>query len=64
MLVATAMPLANRNPPKDYVQFADGFVKELTSAYNSAAPGKVYCLNLGDFSWDDYWYDNKWALPE
>lgn len=51
-------------PPKDYVQFADGFVKELTSAYNSAAPGKVYCLNLGDFSWDGYWYDNKWALPE
>ena len=64
MLVATDMHLANRNTPKDYVQFADGFVKELTSAYNSAAPGKVYCLNLGDFSWDDYWYDNKWALPE
>ena len=58
------MHLANRNTPKDYVQFADGFVKELTSAYNSAAPGKVYCLNLGDFSWDGYWYDNKWALPE
>lgn len=64
MLVATDMHLANRNSPKDYVQFADGFVKELTSAYNSAAPGKVYCLNLGDFSWDGYWYDNKWALPE
>lgn len=64
MLVATDMHLANRNTPKDYVQFADGFVKELTSAYNSAAPGKVYCLNLGDFSWDGYWYDNKWALPE
>ena len=40
MLVATDMHLANRNTPKDYVQFADGFVKELTSAYNSAAPGK------------------------
>lgn len=64
MLVATDMHLANRNTPKDYVQFADGFVKELTSAYNAAAPGKVYCLNLGDFSWDGYWYDNKWALPE
>ena len=64
MLVATDMHLANRNTPKDYVQFADGFVKELTSAYNSAAPGKVYCLNLGDFSWDLYWYDTKWALPE
>lgn len=64
ILVATDMHLANRNTPKDYVQFADGFVKELTSAYNAAAPGKVYCLNLGDFSWDGYWYDNKWALPE
>lgn len=63
MLVATDMHLANRNSPLDYVQFADGFVKELTSTYN-AAPGKVYCLNLGDFSWDGYWYSNKWAIPE
>ena len=44
MLVATDMRLANRNSPKDYVQYADGFVKELSSAYNSAAPGKVRCV--------------------
>lgn len=63
MLVATDMHLANRNTPLDHVQFADGFVSEITANYNSFA-GKVYMLNLGDFSWDLYWYSNKWALPE
>lgn len=63
LLVATDMHLANRNTPKDYTQFADGFVKELTTAYNNS-PEKVYCLNLGDFSWELYWHSNKWALPE
>lgn len=63
MLVSTDMHLANRNTPTDYVQFANGFISELTSTYNNA-PGKVYMLNLGDFSWDGYWYTNKWALPE
>lgn len=63
LLVATDMHLANRNTPKDYTQFADGFVKELVNTYNKSAE-KVYCLNLGDFAWDGYWYVNKWALPE
>ncbi len=63
LLVATDMHLANRNTPKDYTQFADGFVKELTDTYNSTS-SKVYCLNLGDFAWDQYWYVNKWAIPE
>lgn len=63
MLVATDMHLANRNTPLDYVQFGDGFVKEVSGTYNGSA-GKVYMLNLGDFSWDLYWYSNKWALPE
>ena len=63
LLVATDMHLANRNTPKDYKQFADGFAKEVTTAYNGSAR-KVHCLNLGDFAWDGYWYSNKWALPE
>ena len=56
LLVATDMHLANKNTPKDYTQFADGFVKELTDTYNASA-SKVYCLNLGDFAWDQYWYE-------
>ncbi len=63
MLVATDMHLANRNKPLDYLQFADGFVKEVKDGYNNSSD-KVYCLNLGDFSWDLYWYDNRWGLPE
>lgn len=63
MLVATDMHLANRNSPRDYNQFRDGFAKEIEALYN-AASGKVYMLNLGDFAWDQYWYVNKWSFPE
>ncbi len=61
MLVATDIHLANRNT--DLKQFANGFIKEVTTAYNASA-SKVYCLNLGDFSWDGYWYSNSWAIPD
>lgn len=63
MVVATDMHLANRNSPLDYIQFANGFVSELKTTYNNSSE-KVYALNLGDFSWDGYWYSNRWALPE
>lgn len=63
MLVATDMHLANRSNTNDCTQFAEGFIRELTAAYNNSAQ-KVYMLNLGDFSWDGYWYSQKWALPE
>lgn len=64
LLMGTDMHLANRNTPKDYQQFRDGFVKEVVALYNNGARGKVHMLNLGDFAWDQYWYENKWTFPE
>lgn len=64
MVVATDFHLANRNSPLDYKQFQEGFMKDAAAfaAAHTAAP--VYGLNLGDLSWDGYWYKQSWALPE
>lgn len=64
LVVLTDVHLANRNSPLDYKQFADGFMKDAAAfaAANAAAP--IYGLNLGDLSWDGFWYKQSWALPE
>lgn len=56
--------LANRN--NDLEQFTTGFLADVnaTIAEYQAKGVKVYGLTLGDLSWDLYWYDNKFALPE
>jgi 3',5'-cyclic AMP phosphodiesterase CpdA len=54
--------LANRNTPKDYLQFRDGIVNELNAAYGNE--GNVIGLNLGDLSWDQYWYANSFGLTQ
>ena len=55
VLIATDMHLSNRNLyPLDLTQFAGGFVNEVTETYRGQS--NVYCLNLGDFAWDIYWY--------
>ncbi len=59
MLVCTDIHLANRNT--DVTQFTEGFINEVKLAYNTSA-SKVYCLNLGDFSWDNYWYSNNFSI--
>lgn len=64
LVVLTDVHLANRNSPLDYKQFAEGFMRDAAAfaAANTAAP--IYGLNLGDLSWDGYWYKLSWALPE
>ena len=62
MLVATDMHLANRST-KDLQQFTTGWVSEVTTAYNNSAT-PVYCLNLGDWAWDLYWYQNNYSLAD
>ena len=61
LLVATDMHLANRN--SDVSLFTTGWVGEVTAKYNASAT-PVYCLNLGDFAWDLYWYQNKYDLND
>lgn len=62
-IVGTDMHLANRNTPKDYVQFNNTYVTEIKASYNSYSK-KVFGLNCGDLSWDLYWYENSYKLPE
>lgn len=56
LLIATDMHLTNRTTlqPHDFIQFKEGWVKEVTEEYTGKP--NVYCLNLGDFSQDIYWY--------
>lgn len=55
VLIATDIHISNRNLyPLDLTQFNSGFVNEVTEAYKGKS--NVYCLNLGDFAWDIYWY--------
>jgi hypothetical protein len=56
--------LANRN--NDLAQFAAGFVPDVNATigtYTSAGI-KVYGVPLGDMTWDLYWYDNNFRLPD
>ena len=62
MVVATDMHLANRSTG-DLSQFTAGFVSEMTALCN-AESAPVYCLNLGDLSWDLYWYQNRFSLAD
>lgn len=64
MLATSDWHLANRND--DIQQFSSGFLKDvnaLISDYTHAGTN-VYGLALGDLSWDLYWYENHFALPE
>ncbi len=60
LLVTTDYHLANRN--SDLKQF-ENFKKDMR-AEKAASQVPVYALNLGDFSWDRWWYDSPWALPD
>lgn len=62
MLVSTDLHMANRN--NDVAQFEGNYVKDMRALVSSYASKKVYMLCLGDMSWDAYWYDKKYALPE
>ena len=60
MFVLGDMHLANRNG--DLGQFT-GVANTLNNSI-SKAPGKRYCLTLGDMTWDVYWYSNSYTFPE
>lgn len=55
------MHLANRTG--DLSQFLD-FTKDLNAWRNLNTGRKQYAIALGDMTWDLYWYDNNYALPE
>ncbi|MBR5924061.1 MAG: calcineurin-like phosphoesterase C-terminal domain-containing protein [Bacteroidales bacterium] len=60
MFVLGDMHLANRN--NDISQFSA--VANTLNQSIAKAPGKRYCITLGDMTWDVYWYSNKFTFPE
>jgi UDP-2,3-diacylglucosamine pyrophosphatase LpxH len=64
VMVLGDMHLANRNG--DINQFQQGFLADVNQsiqAYKNAGT-KVYALTLGDMTWETYWYDNNYGLPQ
>ena len=60
MFVLGDMHLANRN--NDISQFTA--VANTLNQSIAKAPGKRYCITLGDMTWDVYWYSNKYTFPQ
>ncbi|MDR2147341.1 MAG: calcineurin-like phosphoesterase family protein [Tannerella sp.] len=63
LMAMTDLHLANRND--DLSQFED-FLTDVNALINSykASGTKVYGIMLGDLTWDLYWYERSFALPE
>lgn len=63
LFVMTDFHLANRN--NDLKQYAN-FLTDVNNTIEKETQGgvPVYGLDLGDLSWDLYWYDNNYALAE
>ncbi|MDE7443877.1 MAG: hypothetical protein K2M65_06925, partial [Muribaculaceae bacterium] len=64
VLALADMHLANRN--EDVKQFNSVVLPSINSTIQTyKAYGKdVYCITLGDQSWDAYWYSQNYALDE
>lgn len=60
--------LANRGSGSnnDMNQFRNQFVADVNStiAEYKAAGKKIYGITLGDLTWDSYWYDKNYKLPD
>lgn len=64
VMVLGDMHLANRNG--DINQFQQGFLADVNQSiqtYKNAGT-KVYALTLGDMTWETYWYQNNYGLPQ
>lgn len=66
VMVLGDMHLANRSNTKDVDQFQQGFLKDVNQTINAYknAGTKVYALTLGDMTWDGYWDQFGFGLPQ
>jgi hypothetical protein len=62
LLVVSDMHLANRR--NDREQFSSTFIPVIQKEVEEAGKTPVYTLNLGDMSFDMYWYSNKYAIEQ
>lgn len=56
LLLGADLHLADKQ--NDLARFKEGFLTE-TEAFAASAGIPVYCLIVGDMTWDKYWYDNR-----
>jgi hypothetical protein len=63
VIAAADWHLANRND--DLLQFGNWILSDMNSLISSysAAGKKVYVLTLGDMTWEVYWHENNFSLP-
>ena len=60
LLVLGDMHLARRTGDLAQFEKVAGFMNRTIAE----APGKVYCLTLGDMTWDMYWVSNNYSFAE
>jgi hypothetical protein len=60
LLVLGDMHLARRTDDLAQFEKVAGFMNQTIDA----APGKVYCLTLGDMTWDMYWLANNFGFSD
>lgn len=66
LMVLGDMHLANRSNTRDVDQFQQGLLKDVNQtidAYKNTGT-KVYALTLGDMTWETYWDDFGFGLPQ
>lgn len=66
LIAATDLHLANRTSNNEKGQFEGGFMADVKQIIQDRKGNSknTYCVTMGDLTWDIYWYDNKYALPE
>ena len=62
MLAVTDIHLANRS--NDLEQFCTRFLPDVKKLAESFGGKRVYTLNMGDSSWDAYWYAHRYSLAD
>lgn len=66
VMVFTDVHIGNRNEVNDVQQYNTGFKPDIAkrAAEAKTAGAAFYCISLGDQSWDQYWYKNKFSPKE
>lgn len=60
LFAVTDMHLANKFD--DVAQFSTGFIPSITKAASEEGKVPVYSINLGDMSFDIYWYSDRYPI--
>ena len=62
IIAVTDIHLSNQN--SDLEQFCTRFIPDVKQVAAGFGDTPVYTLNMGDSSWDAYWYSNRYSLKD